>query len=226
MAKTKTKANLRTVLTFVQDETSSMQPIAKQTIDAFNEYFSTLKRAKEIGTVEVLISQFSLASPEESVRVLYEGALKNVPKLTAKTYRPRGITPLLDAVGTAVTQTEAKEADRYLFIVQTDGHENASKEYTYEKVAKLMAKKEKAKNWTVVFLGAGIANWGKEAGRYGVAAGQTVSYAPARTQDAYGATAMASASFLRTNSAKGTVAADTTELLDKEKPKKQKTPTK
>jgi hypothetical protein len=220
------KKKLKTVLTFVQDETGSMFDIADQTRSAFNEYFKTLKGDKEVGDVEVCVWQFSDTNLEDRVRPLYEGVLSKVPKLTTKNYRPRGITPLLDAVGTAIQQTEAKEADRYLFIVQTDGLENASKDFTREQVAKLVKKKEKAKNWTLVFLGTGIANWSSESGRQlGAVASSAVPFTVGQTVSAYRSAGAASTEFLRTNSVKGTVAADTLAGIDpddSEEPKKSK----
>lgn len=218
MAKSK---KLKTVLTFVQDETGSMFGIQEQTRSAFNEYFKTLKRSDDIGDVDVCVWQFSETNMENRVRSLYEGALAKVPKLTEKNYRPRGITPLLDAVGTAIQHTDKQEADRYLFIVQTDGLENASVDFTREQVAKLVAKKEKAKNWTLVFLGTGIANWTSEAGHLGAAAASAVPFTAGQTVSAYASAGAASQTFLRTNSVKGRVAADTLAGIPADEPQKK-----
>jgi hypothetical protein len=213
------KKALKTVLTFVQDETGSMYGIADQTRSAFNEYFKTLKNTEDIGEVDVQVWQFSSNPSEERVRSLFRGALAKVPKLTDKNYRPRGITPLLDAVGTAIQQAEQTKADRYLFIVQTDGLENASKDFTREQVAKLVSKKEKSKNWTLVFLGAGIDNWVKEAQNYGVAASSSVPFVTTDVRVAYRTAGASSGAFLRTNSVKGDVAAQTLSGIEEEKNK-------
>lgn len=220
------KQELKTVLTIVQDETGSMMSIADQTISAFNEYFDSLKKDDGIGKVEVLALQFSDPQgfgDEDTVRVLHRGALKKVPKLTHENYRPRGVTPLLDAVGTAVTETEKKKADRYLFIVQTDGLENASHEYTREQIAKIMGEKEKADNWTLVFLGAGLNNWVQEAARMGVArTGQTVSYDPDDQAVAYASLAGSTRTFLQTNSVKAqSMGAATEEEIERRKKTKK-----
>lgn len=213
---------LKTVLTFVQDETGSMHPIEDSTISAFNEYFNTLKKDKKIGDVEVVVWQFSDSPGEDRVRKLHEGALKKVPVLTPKNYRPRGVTPLLDAVGTALKQAEGKKADRYLFIVQTDGLENASKDFTREQVAKLVAKKEKSKNWTLVFLGAGISNWKSEAQGFGATGQSVTSYDPADQQIAYAAMSATSSQFLRSANVKAANLGSTTE--DEIKKRKKTTP--
>jgi len=195
---------LRTVLTFVQDETGSMHGIADQTISGFNEYFQTLKDSPDIGDVQVLVWQFSdvMDNSEPKVRPLYDGPLAKVPQLTADNYRPRGNTPLLDAVGTAIKKTEAKKADRYMFVVQPDGLENASRDFNQEQIAKLVAAKEASPNWTMVFLGAGINNWAQHAQAMGVMRGQTTSYARHDTELAYASLAGATAASLRTNEVK------------------------
>jgi hypothetical protein len=211
------KKTLKTVLTFVQDETASMMHIADQTRSAFNEYFKTLKNTDGIGEVDAQVWQFSSAAGEERVRSLYRGALAKVPKLTDENYRPRGVTPLLDAVGTAIQQAEQTKADRYLFIVQTDGLENDSKDFTREQVAKLVSKKEKSKNWTLVFLGAGIANWTKEAQNYGVAVASSVPFVAADVRMVYRTAGASSGAFLQTNSVKGSVAQATVDAIAQEK---------
>jgi len=158
---------LKTLITFVQDETGSMGHIEEATVSAFNEYFDGLRKEKGLGSVSVLVMQFSDAPPEERVRILHDGPLAKVPTLDSESYRPRGVTPLLDAVGTAIKQAEGKEVDRHLLIVQTDGIENASRDFTYEQIAKLVKKKEKAKNWTLVFLGAGVNQWARQTAQMG-----------------------------------------------------------
>jgi len=217
------KKQLKTVLTFVQDETGSMYGISEQTISAFNEYFDTLKKEKDIGSVEALVWQFSDTQTEARVRKLHEGALADVPKLSDQNYRPRGVTPLLDAVGTAIQLAEGKQADRHLFIVQTDGLENASIDFTREEVAKLVAKKEKSKNWTLVFLGAGVANWVNEARAMGGQTRSVATYDSADQQIAYASLSATAGAFLRTDSVKApSLGSDTEKEIKK---RKKTTPT-
>lgn len=187
-----------TLLVFVQDETGSMEVRAEATVSAYNEYFDTLqKTGADLGNVTVHVWQFSEAAGEDRVRRLHDGKLADVPRLNG-TYRPRGITPLLDAVGTAIRQAEAVKADRYLFVVQTDGQENASKDFTRQQVADLVAEKEKADNWTIVFLGAGVNEWSREAAQMGATLDSAVSYgaSPVATSQAYSSLATHSAAYL------------------------------
>ncbi len=188
---------LSTLLVFVQDETGSMSAIEMKTISAFNEYFGTLKEeATGDGEVSVQLWQFSEAPGEERVRPFFSGGLKDVPMLTQENYRPRGVTPLLDAVGTAIAQAERQQADRYLFIVQTDGLENASRDFTREQVERIVAAKEEDERWTLVFLGTGISQWAEEAAAMGVAASSTTAYDPDSTRFAHRAMSQKSLDFL------------------------------
>lgn len=194
-----TEKKLSTLLVFVQDETGSMNSRRSATMSAFNEYFDTLKKdSKDFGKVTVHAWQFSEAAGEDRVRQLHRGTLAKVPKLTGNNYRPRGITPLLDAVGTAMQQADAANADRYLFIVQTDGLENASKDFEREQIAKMVSEKEADDNWTLVFLGAGISEWTKEAMAMGAYAGSTASVpdTPQATHSSYSSLAGQTASLL------------------------------
>lgn len=193
-----------TLLIFVQDETGSMSAIQETTISAFNEYFTTLKIAdngKDLGEVTVHAWQFSESPGEERVRELHAGPLSGVPTLDDTTYRPRGVTPLLDAIGTAMRQAEGVTADRYLFIAQTDGLENASRDFSRADIERMVSEKEAAANWTLVFLGAGIREWKREAATMGAAAGSTTSYSGDvhSTRSAYRGAAGQSVSLLSTD---------------------------
>lgn len=193
-----TEEKKSTLLVFVQDETGSMSAIQEVTISAFNEYFDTLKGdAKDFGEVTVHVWQFSDSPGEERVRELHEGPLAGVPKLDTKSYRPRGVTPLLDAIGTALRQAEGVTADRYLFIAQTDGLENASRDFSRSEIEKMVSEKEAADNWTLVFLGAGIREWTREAAAMGVRGQSVSSYPVTQTSKAYASAGGQSANLLR-----------------------------
>lgn len=94
-------------------------------------------------------------------------------------YRPRGATALLDAVGRTINEFEARvaelgEGDRVLLVVQTDGFENSSVEFTRDQISKLIKDREAGGTWTCLFLGAGIDAWAQAAGM-GFARANTVS---------------------------------------------------
>lgn len=87
--------------------------------------------------------------------------------------RPRGSTPLNDAVGKMVAAAKAATYDKVAIIIMTDGHENASREYTVPQI-KAMLDECRAKGWQVIFLGANFDNV-SQATSYGTASGQTVN---------------------------------------------------
>lgn len=131
-----------------------MYDTADDTRGAVNEYFQTL--AKETPEASVSLMKFSEASQgTPNFRVLCQAVEPSrVPKMDATTYSPMGNTPLFDAIGKAITETEQVEADKYLVIILSDGRENASREWTQDKVRSLIQAKEAEDNWTIVYLGA------------------------------------------------------------------------
>lgn len=96
--------------------------------------------------------------------------MDKVKKLTEKEYYVRGCTALLDTVGYAITQMKEKQkknkTDHVIFVITTDGYENASHEYSYNQINKLI-KKQQNKGWEFIFLGARF-NAEKEATKLGI----------------------------------------------------------
>lgn len=85
--------------------------------------------------------------------------LKDVKKLTKATYVPRAYTNLYDAIGTTIRRIESKaEGKKVLFVVQTDGQENSSKEWNLAKIKELIMDKETA-GWTFSYIGIGPQAW-------------------------------------------------------------------
>ena len=109
--------------------------------------------------------------------------LDRVPALTEKEYYVRGCTALLDAVGGAIhhignVHKYAREEDRpgkTLFVITTDGMENASRRYTYDKVKAMIARQRERYGWEFLFLGANI-DAAREAARFGIRADCAADY--------------------------------------------------
>lgn len=168
----------KTFVNILLDESGSMESVRDQVIGGFNEYINGLI-SSEAKRIRVSLTKFDTTGFNPD----YVGAkLKNVPKLTRKNYKPNAMTPLYDAVGRMVrsleqqvAQNSIKQGDKVLVVIQTDGHENASKEWTKKAIKKLL--KEKQKNgWTFVFLGADQNAWdGAES--MGVTKWNTFAYA-------------------------------------------------
>ena len=111
----------------------------------------------------------------ESVVIHDRLPLDRVPPLTEREYYTRGCTALLDAVGGAIhhignVHKYAREEDRpekTLFVITTDGLENASRRYTYEKVRAMLERQREKYGWEFLFLGANI-DAAREAARFGI----------------------------------------------------------
>lgn len=164
-----------TLVHFVLDETGSMSSVRDATIDGFNEYVNGL-RADKNGKYWMSLTKFDSRG---IVPVYTDLPIKEVPDLNHDTYCPCSMTNLNDAIGETVTKMESVIAKRskkcnVLIVVMTDGHENASVEWTADKVKNLIQKKEKV-GWTVTFLGANM-DAQKVGQTYAIRAGNTKSY--------------------------------------------------
>ena len=161
------KKNL-TELVFILDRSGSMAGLEKDTIGGFNAMIE--KQKGEEGDAYISTVLFDNIS-----EVIHDRAkLENVPKLTEKEYYVRGCTALLDAVGGAIhhignVHKYAREEDRperTMFVITTDGLENASRRYTYDKVKEMIQRQKEKYGWEFLFLGANI-DAAKEAARFG-----------------------------------------------------------
>lgn len=142
---------MKTHIVFLLDETGSMIGCFEQTLSGFNEYIETL-RDNSKGN-RFTLTKFNSHKTE----VVLDGVkLKNVPELSADNYKPDYLTPLYDAIGITIKSAEKVKADDTLFIVMTDGLENASHEYTQETIFKMI---KDHSDWKFVFLGADQDAW-------------------------------------------------------------------
>ena len=164
-----------TELVFILDRSGSMSGLESDTIGGFN---SLIKKQKgESGEAVVTTVMFNHMIEVKHDRV----NLKKVKALTSKDYSVSGCTALLDAVGSSIDSISATHKklgddvpEKTVFIITTDGMENSSKEYTYEKVKKLITKQKK-KGWEFLFLGANI-DVAAEAKRFGIDGDKAVKY--------------------------------------------------
>ena len=162
------KKNL-TELVFILDRSGSMAGLEGDTIGGFNAMLQ--KQRGEPG--EALISTVLFDNKTE---VIHDRVpLDRVSALTEKEYFVRGCTALLDAVGGAIhhignVHKYAREEDRpekTLFVITTDGMENASRRYTYDKVRAMIERQREKYGWEFLFLGANI-DAAREAARFGI----------------------------------------------------------
>ena len=168
------------------DRTGSMTSIWDATISGINEFITDQlsQDYKTVWDVTVFDSESI-----DTVRDRVKG--KKMGKFKQSEFPPRAMTPLNDALAHVLLRTKkaAKEYDGVIFVIMTDGLENASREYTKADVAKLVKKAEK-KGWQFIFMGANMDAF-EEASSYGMR-GQTITYA-ASDQSVSRTFAMASA---------------------------------
>lgn len=166
-----------TELVFILDRSGSMSGLEKDTIGGFNSMIEKQKREDGQALVSTVLFD------NESVVIHDRLPLDRVPPLTEEEYYTRGCTALLDAVGGAIhhignVHKYARKEDvpeKTLFIITTDGYENASRRYDYEKVRHMIQHEKEKYGWEFLFLGANI-DAAAEAKRFGIDADRAVTY--------------------------------------------------
>ncbi len=166
-----------TELVFILDRSGSMSGLEADTIGGFNSMIARQKR--ESGQALVSTVLFDSVSTVIHDRL----PLDKVPPLTEKEYFTRGCTALLDAVGGAIhhigsIHKYARCEDvpkRTMFVITTDGCENASRRYGYETVRRMIERQKARYGWEFLFLGANI-DAAREAARFGIGADRAVDY--------------------------------------------------
>lgn len=147
-----------TELVFILDRSGSMAGLESDTIGGFNALIE--KQKKEDGDAFVSVVLFDNES-----EVIYDRVdLKKIEPMTDRQYFVRGCTALLDAIGGAVhhignVHKYAREEDRpgkTLFVITTDGLENASRRYGADEVRRMVKRQQEEHGWEFLFLGANI----------------------------------------------------------------------
>lgn len=147
-----------TELVFILDRSGSMSGLESDTIGGYNAMLE--KQKKEDG--EALITTVLF---DDKYELLHDRInLRGVAPITDKEYFVRGCTALLDAVGNTINKignvqkhtAEDERAEHVLFIITTDGMENASNEFSYERVRKMIDHQKQKYGWEFIFLGANI----------------------------------------------------------------------
>lgn len=145
-----------TEIAYILDRSGSMQPMQEAAVTAFNDF---IKAQLDVpGEARLTLVQFDDAYevPFDALR------LQDVPQLTAATYKPRGSTALLDAIGRTIKNIDtrlqklpaANQPGKVICAIFTDGLENASSEFTAKHIGDLIRLYRETKGWEFIFLAA------------------------------------------------------------------------
>ena len=132
---------------FILDKSGSMSGEEENTISSFNEYLEKEKKNKYNTYITTIMfcDEYNIIHDRKEV--------SKVKKMTKKDYYVGGCTALYDALGNTINSMRAKDTDKVLFIIITDGYENASKEYKKDDIKKLI---KQNKDFEFIYIGADI----------------------------------------------------------------------
>ena len=166
-----------TELVFIIDRSGSMGGLESDTIGGFNAMIE--KQKKESGEAFVSTILFDNVSEVLHDRI----RLADVPQMTANDYTVRGCTALIDAIGGAIRHIStihkyARPEDipvNTMFIITTDGQENASHQFESAEVKEMIERQKKMYGWEFLFIGANI-DAVKTAAKFGIERNRAVNY--------------------------------------------------
>jgi uncharacterized protein YegL len=146
-----------TEIIFLLDRSGSMSGLEKDTIGGFNSF---IERQCQLEGDTLLTTVLF----DDQYEVLWNGKDARKVRLTSKEYFIRGTTALLDAAGKTILDVghrlsktpEEQRPSSVIFVITTDGMENASREFTYEKVKELIKHQQDKYSWEFIFMGANI----------------------------------------------------------------------
>ncbi|OAS85896.1 vWA domain-containing protein [Metabacillus litoralis] len=157
-----------TEIIFLLDRSGSMAGLESDTIGGFNAFIKKQSQINAETNVTAVLF-------DDTYEILWNGIDVQHAVLTDKDYFVSGTTALLDAVGKTIVDvgkrlyhiSEEERPSKVIFVITTDGLENASREFTYEKVKQLIALQKEKYNWEFIFLGANM-DAAAEAGNIGI----------------------------------------------------------
>ncbi|PEJ58781.1 hypothetical protein CN692_07325 [Bacillus sp. AFS002410] len=160
--------NDKTEIIFLLDRSGSMAGLESDTIGGFNAFIKKQCSFDEETIVTTVLF-------DDQYEILWDELNANEVKLTDKEYFVRGTTALLDAVGKTIVNVrnrlsisnEEEQPGKVIFVITTDGLENASTEFTYRKVKNLIQQQQSKDDWEFIFMGANI-DVAKEADSLGI----------------------------------------------------------
>lgn len=172
------KKNL-TELVFILDKSGSMSGLEKDTIGGYN---SMLEQQRKVDG-ECVITTVLFDNCYELLHDRID--IRAIGSISEREYFVGGSTALLDAIGKTIHKigtaqkntAEDYRAEKVMFVIITDGEENASRQYSATQVKKMIQRQKERYGWEFIFLGANI-DAVETAGRFGIGADRAVDYVP------------------------------------------------
>ena len=152
--------NKTTLYNFILDRSGSMSGMEQMAVEGFNNHLSTIKNLQKEFPKQHFLCSLTTFNDEINTIVSIK-PINEIKQIEVGQYRPEGMTALLDAIGKNIhdvnekfqAQIDANEMS-VVFVIITDGYENASRFFSYHDIAKKIAALEKTEKWTFTFLGA------------------------------------------------------------------------
>jgi uncharacterized protein YegL len=166
-----------TELVFILDRSGSMSGLEKDTIGGYNSLLN--KQKNEPGNANITTVLF-----DDQYELLHDRInFKNIEPITDSEYFVRGTTALLDAIGRTIDRiknsqkklAKKERAQKVMFVITTDGMENASKEYRFDKIKAMIEEQKEKHDWEFLFIGANIDSI-ETAGKFGISPDHAVNY--------------------------------------------------
>ena len=133
-------------IVFLLDRSGSMHSFVEDTIGGYNSYLENERKNSNTKITTILF--------DDQYEILHDRVkIAEVNNITGKEYFTRGCTALYDAIGKTIASLEHRKTDKVLFVITTDGLENASREYNKDSVKSLI---EQHKDWEFMYIGANI----------------------------------------------------------------------
>ncbi|TAH65189.1 MAG: VWA domain-containing protein [Anaerolineaceae bacterium] len=166
-----------TEIIFLLDRSGSMTGLESDTIGGYNSF---IKKQSSLGRTHLTTILF-----DDKYEILHNGIDAATVTLTEKEYYTRGSTALLDAVGKTIIDVNFRlshltleaHPSKVVFVITTDGLENSSKEFTYDKVKNMISRQKEVYNWQFIFMGANI-DVAAESHKLGINPSMAFSYHP------------------------------------------------
>lgn len=164
---TKVKGMAKTEIVFILDRSGSMTGSERAVTGGFREMLEKQQHIEGEAWVTTVLFN-------DELQILHDHVpLMEVRPIGEMEYEPSGCTALLDALGKTIhwlghnQKTGITHANRVIFVIMTDGYENASQEYTFPVIQKLIGRQKECYGWEFIFMGANM-DAVAEASRYGI----------------------------------------------------------